>query len=270
MRLFYSDLLQNRFFRVILISMKKQISLEGKRILVTGGATGIGYAITAELRDCGAQVIIASRREELLKKAAFELGASWMRMDITDEEGLVRTVAELEEKFGPIDGLVNNAGIQNNKDALAYTPQEIQALFNTNVFGSIALTRLLAKGMIERKTGSIVFISSATVYLGTNRNLPYTGTKGALSAMCRSLASEFSPHGVRVNSIAPGWIETALVKESLARVPERRALVERRCMLGRLGRPEEVGMAAAFLLSDAASYITATELKVDGGTTVSL
>jgi len=250
--------------------MKKQISLEGKRILVTGGATGIGYAITAELRDCGAEVIIASRRVELLKKAADELGASWMRLDITEEEALPRAVAEMEEKFGPIYGLVNNAGIQNNKDALAYTPEEIRALFETNVFGTLALTRELAKRMVERGTGAIVFITSGTVYLGMNRNLPYTGTKAALSAMCRALASELSPRGIRVNSIAPGWIETDLVKESLARVPERRALVERRSMLGRLGLPEEVGMAAAFLLSDAATYITATELKVDGGTTVSL
>ena len=250
--------------------MKKQISLEGKRILVTGGATGLGYAIAAELRDCGAEVVISSRREELLKKAAEELGASWMPLDIADEKSLPKAVAELEEKFGPIYGLVNNAGIQNNKDALAYTPEEIRTLFDTNVFGTIALTRELGKRMIERGTGSIVFLTSGTVYLGMNRNLPYTGTKAALSAMCRALASEFSPKGVRVNSIAPGWIETDLVKESLARVPERRALVERRSMLGRLGRPEEIGMAAAFLLSDAATYITAAELKVDGGTTVSL
>ena len=250
--------------------MKKQISLEGKRILVTGGATGIGYATAAELRDGGAEVIIASRRAELLEKAASELGVSWMRLDITQEAELPRIVAEMEEKFGPIYGLVNNAGVQNNKDALIYTPEEIQAVFNTNVFGSIALTRVLAKRMIERGKGSIVFIASATVYMGMNRNLPYTGTKAALSGMCRALASELSPHGIRVNSVAPGWIDTDLVKESMARVPERRALVERRSMLGRFGLPQEVGMAVAFLLSDAASYITAAELKVDGGTTVSL
>jgi len=250
--------------------MKKQISLEGKRILVTGGATGIGYAIAAELRDCGAEVIIASRKAEQLRKVSAELGTSWIELDLNDEERIPRVAAELEQKFGPIYGLVNNAGIQNNKDALNYTPEEFRALFNTNVFGACTLTRELAKGMIERKTGAILFITSATVYLGMNRNLPYTGTKAALSAMCRSFASELAPHGIRVNSIAPGWIETDLVTESLAKVPERRALVERRSMLGRLGRPEEVGMAAAFLLSDAAAYITAAELKVDGGATVSL
>ena len=250
--------------------MKEEISLEGKLVLVTGGATGLGYAITKELRDCGADVIIAGRREHLLKKAADELGASWIQLDITDQEKLPAAAADIEKRFGPVYGLVNNAGIQNNKDAFAYSAAEFRELFNTNVFGTYTLTLELAKGMAERGKGAIVFITSATVYLGMNRNLPYTGTKAALSAMCRSLASELSPKGVRVNSIAPGWIETDLVKESLARVPERRALVERRSMLGRLGQPRDVAMAAAFLVSDAASYITATELKVDGGTTVSL
>ena len=250
--------------------MKKEISLEGKRIVVTGGATGLGYAISSELLDCGAVVIILGRREELLKKAADELGVSWMRLDIADEEKIPAAVREMEQRFGPVYGLVNNAGIQNNKDALMYSGAEIRELFNTNVFGTCSLTLELAKGMALRGKGAIVFITSATVYLGMNRNLPYTGTKAALSAMCRSLASELSPRGIRVNSIAPGWIETDLVKESLIKVPERRAMVERRAMLGRLGRPEEIGMAAAFLLSDAASYITAAELKVDGGTTVSL
>jgi gluconate 5-dehydrogenase len=250
--------------------MKKEISLTGKRILVTGGATGLGYGIAAELKDSGAEVIIAGRREELLKKAAAELGVSWIRLDIADQTSTPAAVKTLEETFGPLSGLVNNAGIQNNKEALSYETDEFLSLFNTNVFGTYILTREVARSMAERRDGSIVFITSAAVYLGLTRNLPYTGTKGALSAMCRSLASELSPQGIRVNSIAPGWIETDLVKESLRRVPERRAMVEHRSMLGRLGAPKDIGMAAAFLLSDAAAYITATELKVDGGTTVSL
>jgi gluconate 5-dehydrogenase len=250
--------------------MKKEISLEGKRILVTGGATGIGYGIAAELADSGAEVIIAGRREDLLKKAAAELKVSWTRLDIADQESIPAAAAELEKRFGPVYGLVNNAGIQNNKEALEYDTAEFRELFNTNVFGTYVLTRELARSMIRRKAGAIVFITSATVYLGMNKNLPYTGTKTALSGMCRGLASELSPLGIRVNSIAPGWIATDLTNKSLERVPERRALVERRSMLGRLGTPQEIGMAAAFLLSDAAAYITAAELKVDGGTTVSL
>jgi gluconate 5-dehydrogenase len=250
--------------------MKKEISLEGKRILITGGATGLGYGIAEECKDAGAEVIIAGRREELLKKAAAELGVSWIRLDIADHGGLEAAARDMEERFGPIYGLVNNAGVQNNKEVLDYSIDEFKALFNTNVFGTFLLTQQLVRGMIERKQGAIVFISSASVYMGLTKALPYTGTKGAISAMCRSLASELSPKGIRVNAVAPGWIETELLKETLARVPERRAIVERRSMLGRLGTAKDIGMAVSFLLSDAAAYITAMEIKVDGGTTVSL
>jgi gluconate 5-dehydrogenase len=223
-----------------------------------------------ECKDAGAEVIIAGRREELLEKAAGELGVSWTRLDIADHGGLEAAVRNMEERFGPIYGLVNNAGIQNNKEALNYNINEFKELFNTNVFGTYLLTQQLAKGMIERKRGAIVFISSAAVYMGLTKALPSTGTKGALSAMCRSLASELSPKGIRVNAVAPGWIETDLLKVTLARIPERRAMVEHRSMLGRLGTVKDVGMAVSFLLSDAAAYITAVEIKVDGGTTVSL
>ncbi|MDR1318529.1 MAG: SDR family oxidoreductase [Treponema sp.] len=250
--------------------MKKEISLEGKRILVTGGATGLGYGIAAECRDSGAEVIIGGRREELLRKAASELGVSWFPLDVADDKGIPAAAAEMQKRFGPFDGLVNNAGIQNNKEALDYTVEEFRPIFETNVFGAFALTKEIAAGMLERRRGSIVFISSAAAHMGVTKNLPYTGSKGAVSAMCRALASEFSPKGVRVNAIAPGWIETDLVKISLERVPERRALVERRSMLGRLGTPGDIGMCAVFLLSEASAYITAMEIKVDGGTMVSL
>jgi gluconate 5-dehydrogenase len=250
--------------------MKKEISLEGKRILVTGGATGLGYGIAAECRDSGAEVIIGGRREELLRKAASELGVSWFPLDVTDDKGIPAAAAELQKRFGPVDGLVNNAGVQNNKEALDYSVDEFRTLFETNVFGAYALTKEIAAGMIGRGSGSIVFISSAAAHMGLTKNLPYSGSKGALSAMCRALASEFSPKGVRVNAIAPGWIETDLVRISLERIPERRALVERRSMLGRLGTPRDIGMCAVFLLSEASAYITAMEIKVDGGTMVSL
>ena len=128
----------------------------------------------------------------------------------------------------------------------------------------------MAKKMLERGKGSIVFISSTASHIGITNTAAYAASKGAISAMVRTLASEWSPKGVRVNAIAPGWIETDLVKESLRRVPERRGMVEHRCMIPRLGTPRDVGLAAAFLASDAAQYITAVELKVDGGIGASL
>jgi gluconate 5-dehydrogenase len=230
----------------------------------------LGYGIALECKDAGAEVVISGRREEVLKKAAGELGVSWFSLDISDHAAIPGAVSELEKRFGPLDGLVNNAGIQNNKEALAYEEKEFLDLYNTNVFGSIFITREAARGMIERGSGSIVFISSTSVFLGMKRNLVYTGTKGALSAMTRALASEFSPRGVRVNAIAPGWVETELAKESFKRVPERKAQILSRSMINRLGTPKDIGMTAVFLLSDAADYITAVEIKVDGGVMVSI
>lgn len=252
--------------------MQKELDLTGKTALVTGGGTGLGYGIARQLLDCGAKVILAGRRAEVLEQAAQELGAGarWVRLDLAAREGLEGEIEAALAPLGDIDILVNNAGQQNNKPALEYTMEEFEALFATNVFGTYAVTKAVAAGMAGRGRGAIVFITSTAVHMGLTRNLPYSGTKGALSSMARAFASELSPLGVRVNAVAPGWIETELVKESLRRVPERRAMIERRAMLGRLGTPKDIGMAVAFLASDAAAYITAMELRVDGGVSMSL
>ncbi|MFT8889922.1 MAG: SDR family oxidoreductase [Ethanoligenens sp.] len=251
--------------------MKKEISLEGKTALVTGGSRGIGLGIAKELSDAGAKVIIAGRTPAELEQASAELGgAPFVLLDLAKHETIPDGVASILQKEGPIDVLVNNAGIQNNKDALDYSYEEFLSLFNVNVFGTYLVTREISKSMVERGKGSIVFITSTAVHIGLTRNLVYSGTKGALSSMVRAFASELSPKGVRVNGVAPGWIETVLTKESLRRVPERRAMVMHRALLGRLGTEKDVGMAVTFLASDAAEYITAVEIKVDGGIAASL
>lgn len=251
--------------------MKAELSMKGKVVLVTGGGTGLGKSIAEELVDLDADVIIAGRREDLLQQAAQEIGVKgYRKLDLNDHDSIPAFVEELEAAFGPVYGLVNNAGAQNNKPALQFEVEDFKGLFSTNVFGTYLLTRELGRRMVERGTGSILFITSATSHIGVTNNLAYTGTKGALSSMCRSFASELSPKGVRVNALAPGWVETALVKESLRRVPERREMVLQSTMMGRLGTEKDIGMAAAYMISPAASYITAAELRVDGGVTVSL
>lgn len=251
--------------------MKMEISLEGKTALVTGGATGIGFGIAKELSDAGARVIIASRKEEELVKAAKAIeNTEYAVLDLAKHDTISEFVKDLHEEFGEINILVNNAGIQNNKPALYFEYEEFMELFNVNVFGTYLLTKEISKQMLELGKGSIVFITSTAVHMGLTNNLAYSGTKGALSSMVRAFASELSPKGIRVNGIAPGWVETELVKKSLERVPERRAMVEKRAMLGRLGTPKDIGMAVAFLASDAAEYITAVEIKVDGGIAASL
>ena len=252
--------------------MLNEIRFDGKTVLITGGGTGLGQGIAKEFYELGATVILAARREDKLQETCAALGdrAHYVCLDISDHDGLPAQIDALYASYPQIDVLVNNAGIQNNKNALDYSAEEFSALFDTNVIGTYVLTREIAKRMQTAEAGSIVFITSSAVHMGLTRNLPYSGTKGALSSMARAFASELSPHGIRVNAVAPGWIETELVKESLRRVPERRDMVMRRSMLGRLGTPEDIGRAVVFLASDAASFITAAELRVDGGISVSL
>ncbi len=252
--------------------MIKELDLTGKTALVTGGGTGLGFGIAQALLDAGAQVVIAGRRAQVLYDACTRLGehAACRELDLSKTDTLAQFAATCEHDFGSIDILVNNAGMQNNRPALDFKYEDFSAMYDTNLFGPYLLTQAFAKYMLRREKGSIVFITSAASHMGLTNNLAYTGSKGALSAMVRAMASEWSPRGVRVNAVAPGWIETDLVRESLRRVPQRREMVERRTMVPGLGTPRDIGLAVAFLASDAARYITAAELKVDGGMGVSL
>ncbi|MCR5005061.1 MAG: SDR family oxidoreductase [Clostridiales bacterium] len=252
--------------------MIREADLTGKNAVVTGGGTGLGLGIAGALIDAGARVLIAGRREEVLRKACQELGdqACYQVLDLRDAEALEDFVEACHMQLGQVDILVNNAGMQNNRRAMDFTYQDFTSMFDTNLIGPFLLTQLFAEEMLVRGKGSIIFISSAASHIGITNTAAYAASKGGISAMVRTLASEWSPKGVRVNAIAPGWIETDLVKESLRRVPERRAMVEHRCMIPRLGTPRDIGLAAAFLASDAAAYITAAEIKVDGGIGASL
>ena len=252
--------------------MIMEMSLEGRLAVVTGGGTGLGLGIAQALIDAGARVVIAGRREAVLAEACRQLGgnAAWRPLDLTCRDALADFAAACERDFGPVDILVNNAGMQNNRPALDFTPDDLTRMLDTNLIGPYLLTQAFARGMLARGRGSIVFISSTAAHIGITNTAAYAASKGGLSAMVRTLAAEWSPRGVRVNAIAPGWIETDLVRESLRRVPERRAMVEHRCLIPRLGTARDVGLAAAFLASDAAAYITAVELKVDGGIAASL
>ena len=252
--------------------MIQEMSLEGRLAVVTGGGTGLGLGIAQALVDAGAKVVIAGRREDVLAEACRELGenAAGRALDLTRFDALDAFAAGVERDFGPVDVLVNNAGMQNNRPAADFTPDDLARMLDTNLVGPYLLTQRFARGMMARGRGSIVFVSSTAAHIGITNTAAYAASKGGLSALVRTLASEWSPRGVRVNAIAPGWIETDLVRESLRRVPERRAMVEHRCLIPRLGTPRDVGLAAAFLASDASAYITGFELKVDGGVAASL
>jgi gluconate 5-dehydrogenase len=161
--------------------------------------------------------------------------------------------------------LVNNAGQHLKKDAIDTSVEEFHALIDTHLLASHELVRACAPGMIAGGHGSILFISSMTAFLGMPKVIAYSAVKSAFTGMVRALAAELSPLGIRVNAIAPGWIESAALRGALEGDPERSVRILSRTPMARFGTPEEIGNAAAFLCSPAAGFITGTVIPVDGG-----
>lgn len=249
--------------------MKDLIDLSGKRILITGGGTGIGNAIAHTAVECGASVAISGRRKDVLDAAVKELGAG-AKAYCYDVSDLSKTVefAEAVEADGALWGLVNCAG-QNIKKPFYETTDEIFAqILGTNIIGLFALTREIGKKLIARGEGSIVNIVSMANIFGLTNTPAYTASKSALAGLTRELAVEMGPHGVTVNSVAPGFIETAMTKKAFDGDPQRKAKVLGRTPLGKMGQPSDVAAAAAFFLSPAARYINGAMLPVDGGTSI--
>lgn len=249
--------------------MKQEIMLTDKIALITGGGTGLGLAIAREMSEMGATVVLVGRRQEILDKACQELGAHAhaIRADITDFDALPALVTQVEQSFGPIDILVNNAGIQVRRPMDEFVPDDFLSLYKTHGVAAFMLTQAVAQGMKARGQGSIIFISSLSTVIGMTMLQPYTMAKSAVAGLVRSLANELSPHGVRVNSLNPGFVDTDMLRYSNSIEPGREAKILGRTPMGRMAEPKEIGMAAAFLASDAASFITGIDLKVDGGLT---
>jgi NAD(P)-dependent dehydrogenase (short-subunit alcohol dehydrogenase family) len=245
-------------------------SLDGKLALVTGGGTGIGLEIARCMAEAGATVVITGRREAVLQEAVAELGDSveYLVNDVTDLASLDGLVAEIEATHGPLDVLVNNAGINLKKPALEVTDEEFNRILHTNLHSVFALTRACAARMVARRKGVILMISSMAAYYGIDRVVAYAASKSAVEGMVKVLASEFSAHGVRVNAIAPGFIETEMSRTAMNSDPDRRDRAMRRTPMGSFGRPEDIGHAAVFLASEAARYITGASLPVDGGNSI--
>ena len=245
-------------------------SLDGQLALVTGGGTGIGLEIARCMVTAGATVIITGRREAVLREAKNELGdaAHYLVNDITDLSSLEALVTEIEALHGPLDILVNNAGINMKKPALEVTDEEFGRILHTNLHSVFALTRVCAQRMVARRKGVILMISSMAAYYGLDRVVAYAASKSALEGMVKVLASEFSKDNVRVNAIAPGFIETAMSRTAMNADPDRRDRAMRRTPMGKFGQPADIGNAAVFLASDAAGYITGVSLPVDGGNSI--
>ncbi len=244
--------------------------LKGKLALITGGGTGLGFGIARAFLSHGARVVITGRRESVLQEAVDELGkgASYLVNDVSDIKALPSFVENLESVFGPLDILVNNAGINMKKPLTQVSDEEFQKIINTNVNGLFSLTREVAKKMLARKSGSIINITSMAALYGISDVTAYTASKTAVLGMTRSLAVDLSGEGIRVNAIAPGFIDSPMLRKAFDSDPERQRKVLGRTPMKRLGEPDDIAAAAVYLASDAAKFVTGVNLPVDGGNSI--
>jgi gluconate 5-dehydrogenase len=246
-------------------------SLAHERAIVTGGGSGLGAAIAKCLVSAGAQVVICGRREAMLRETCARLGerTAYVVHDVADVSQADRlAIAAAETNGGSATILVNNAGIHLKKPAIDETPDDYRRLFDTHVLGSMALARAVAPAMFEQGRGSIVFVTSMASLFGISDVAAYTAAKSALSGLVRALAVEWSGRGVRVNAVAPGWIETSMSHQALDVDPQRRDRILLRTPMGRLGEPDDVGWAVVFLCSPQAKFITGQQVAVDGGASI--
>jgi NAD(P)-dependent dehydrogenase (short-subunit alcohol dehydrogenase family) len=245
-------------------------SLEGKRALITGGGSGIGFYIARCFVEAGASVVLTGRRESVLQDAVASLGpkAQYFVNDITQLGTIPGLIEDIENSLGEIDILVNNAGINMKKHAVEVTDADFDKIIQTNLHAVFAITRECGKRMIERKRGSVIMITSMAALYGIDRVVAYTASKSAIGGMVKALTTEFSPYNVRVNAIAPGFIETPMMLTAMNGDPSRRDKAMDRTPMGTWGKPDDIGWAAVFLASEAAKFITGVSLPVDGGNSI--
>jgi NAD(P)-dependent dehydrogenase (short-subunit alcohol dehydrogenase family) len=244
--------------------------LRGKNVLVTGGATGIGYAIAGAFAEHHSKVFIVGRNREKLERAKSALGGGvhCFVFDLNDIDRIPALVEEVTAVAGEIDVLVNNAGINLKNDALNVSNREFQDIILTNQTAVFALSREVGRSMVTRRTGSIIMMSSMASHYGIPKVVGYAASKAALEGMTRTLAVEWSPYGVRVNCIAPGFIATAMSSRAFENDPARKERVLARTPLGTLGEPSDVANAALFLASVQSKYVTGIILPIDGGNSI--
>jgi 3-oxoacyl-[acyl-carrier protein] reductase len=240
------------------------IDLTGKTAFVTGSTRGIGHAIARSLHAAGAKVAVVGRNRARAEGVAAELGdrATGVACDVAQADQVEAAIAAAEGALGPIDILVNNAGLTRDNILLRLTDADWNAVLDANLKGAFHTTRAVIKGMMKRRAGRIVNITSIVGLTGNKGQANYAASKAGLIGFTKSVAKEYASRGVLANCVAPGFIETDM---TAALPDEARATLLQDIALGRLGRPEDVAGAVLFLASDLAGYITGQVLVVDGG-----
>lgn len=242
--------------------------LDGRRALVTGASSGIGLGAAAALAEAGAEVTLVARRIAELQRVQDAIRASGgsaeaRALDITDLAAMAAVVAA----HGPFDVMVNSAGLARHSPALDTTPEDYDAAMALNLRAAYFLTREVARGLIAAgKPGSLINVSSQMGHVGGPDRAVYSANKHALEGMTKSMALEWAPHGIRVNTLCPTFIRTPLAEQTL-KDPARRAWILSKIKLGRVGEIEDLMGPVVFLASDASAMMTGTHLIVDGGWT---
>ncbi|NKI61274.1 SDR family oxidoreductase [Labrenzia sp. PO1] len=242
--------------------------LDGRRALVTGASSGIGKACAVALAEAGAAVTLAARRAAPLQDLQAEMQAEGMQADIlvldmADHEALEKALADLPA----FDVVVNSAGMARHGPALETRPEDFDAVIDLNFRAAYFLAALAAGRLAaEGKPGSIINISSQMGHVGGIDRAVYSASKHAIEGMTKSMAIEWGPKGIRINSICPTFIRTPLTEKTFEN-PERRKWIEEKIKLGRVGEVEDIMGAVVYLASDASSLVTGTALLVDGGWT---
>ena len=244
-------------------------SVAGQNVVVTGGSRGIGRAIAEGFAARGANVLICSRTQESVETALKEMNdaglkADGVACDVSDEQQILTTVQTAISRLGHIDTLVNVAGVNRRKRAETVTADDYDFILDTNLRGAFLMSREVGKHMIERKSGAQINIESLNTWMPLKGVLPYAMSKFGMQGMTRGLALEWGRHGVRVNSLAPGFILTDLTRK-LWSDPEMQSWNQANAPLGRLGQPEDMVGTAIFLASKASAFMTGQTLYVDGG-----
>jgi 3-oxoacyl-[acyl-carrier protein] reductase len=248
-------------------------SLENKKILITGATGGIGGAIAKAFHQAGANLAISGSRQEKLDALAHELaspsfleGEKGLVVPIVCDLSRLDTVEDLikqaEEKLGGLDVLICNAGVTKDNLALRMKDDEWQQVIDINMTASFKMTRTAMRGMLKRRAGRIIYITSVVGWTGNPGQANYCASKAGLTGMAKSLAQEVASRGITINCIAPGFIATSMTD---ALNDEQKARINQNIPLSRMGTPDEIAAGALFLASDEAGYITGQTLHINGG-----
>lgn len=249
----------------------KKFSLEGKVAIVTGGASGLGYAMASCFASAGAKVFITGTRDlAVLKEAADSIGKDCkaLQYDITQEYKHAEVVKGIVDRYGRIDIVVNNAGVHCKKDLEEISKQDFERVLGVHVVGAFGLIQACVPYMKEQRSGSIIMISSMSAYLAMTKVVVYGSAKGAILGMVKCLSGDLSSYGIRVNAIAPGFIDTPMFHKAIDNDFPRQKKILGHTPMQVYGQPEDIAWAALYLASEASSFVTGVSIPVDGGCSI--